>query len=69
MVVNWLIIFTGLRIFVMDYLVTPLLHHAGITSKKGKVRFAEQAWMLMYYGTFFPLGMVRTGVVVQERSC
>ena len=42
----------------MDYLLVPLAHTSGIAKKKKKIRFAEQAWVLIYYGSFWSLGMV-----------
>ena len=63
MVFFWIIVFTGLRVAVMDYLLVPLAQAAGITKKKEKTRFAEQAWVLVYYGTFWSLGMVNVASV------
>jgi acyl-CoA-dependent ceramide synthase len=59
MVNFWLIVFTGLRVAVMDYVLMPLAQRAGINRRKEKVRFAEQAWIYLYYGAFWSLGMVR----------
>ena len=59
MVLYWIIVFTGLRATVMDYLLVPLAQQFGIGKRKEKVRFAEQAWILIYYGVFWSLGMVR----------
>jgi len=58
MVFYWITVFTGLRAAVMDYLLVPLAQRAGIGKKKEKVRFAEQAWIFIYYGAFWSLGMV-----------
>ncbi len=58
MVFYWIVIFTGLRAAVMDYLLVPLARRAGIGRKKETVRFAEQAWIFTYYGVFWSLGMV-----------
>ena len=54
----WIIIFTGLRAFVMDYVLTPLAQMGGIQKTKSRVRFAEQAWLIMYDSIIWPLGMV-----------
>lgn len=51
--------FTGLRAVVMDYILKPLAQMVGLEKKKEKTRFAEQAWVLLYYIAFWPLGMVR----------
>ena len=54
----WIIVFTGLRVAIMDYLLVPLAQRVGISKKKEKVRFAEQAWILLYPSLFWSLGMV-----------
>lgn len=53
----WIIVFTGARCFTMDYILAPIAQWAGIRSKKAKVRFAEQAWILLYAGLFWCIGM------------
>lgn len=55
----WIVCFTGLRVAVMDYLLMPWAISGGIKKKKAQVRFAEQAWLLVYYIPFWALGMVR----------
>lgn len=57
-IVRWFIIFTGVRVAVMEFALAPLAHWLGIGKKKGQIRFAEQAWVFLYYGTFWTLGMV-----------
>lgn len=59
LVLYWIVVFTGLRVAVMDYVLEPLAHMAGIQKKKAKIRFAEQAWALLYATAFWSLGMVR----------
>ncbi len=58
-VLYWITLFTGLRASVMDYILTPFAQWAGVEKKKDLVRFAEQAWLLLYYAVFWPIGMVR----------
>lgn len=53
----WIVVFTGLRASFIDFLFVPLGQWGGIQKKKSLVRFAEQAWLLVYYMTLFPLGM------------
>lgn len=53
----WIIVFTGLRCMIMDYALSPLAMACGIQKKKAKVRFAEQAWILLYAGMFWTTGM------------
>ncbi|KAB8527769.1 hypothetical protein FH972_025422 [Carpinus fangiana] len=56
-VASWIFVFTGLRAGVLTYVLLPFAQSQGITSLKKKVRFAEQAWLLLYYSVFWPLGM------------
>lgn len=58
MVAYWIVVLTGLRAAVMDYVLMPLAQTAGIEKQKEKVRFSEQAWIFIYYAGFFSLGMV-----------
>lgn len=58
MVVYSIIVLTGLRAGILDYLLMPLAQLAGVHKKKDKVRFAEQAWILIYDSVFWTLGMV-----------
>ena len=53
----WIIVFTGMRAFVMTHILTPVAASLGISKKKAKTRFAEQAWILLYYGAFWSTGM------------
>ncbi|PZD37361.1 LAG1, Protein transporterTRAM [Pyrenophora tritici-repentis] len=56
-VLLWTVIFTGLRVVVMEYLLDPLARLGGIRSKKGLDRFKEQAWLVVYYIGSWSLGM------------
>ena len=58
LVTLWIIIFTALRAATMDYILIPTAKRLGIHKKKATVRFAEQAWLLIYYSVFWTLGMV-----------
>ncbi|KAF4548288.1 TLC domain-containing protein 2 [Elsinoe fawcettii] len=53
----WIVIFTGLRAGTMDYVLVPWAKSLGVDKKKAMVRFAEQAWMLVYYSVFWSVGM------------
>ena len=53
-----IVLFSGLRAGVMDYVLAPLARMLGLSKKKEVTRFAEQGWMLIYYSVFWPLGMV-----------
>jgi hypothetical protein len=45
MVFYWIVVFTGLRAAVMDYLLTPFAKKAGAKTERDQTRFAEQAWL------------------------
>ncbi|KIM98393.1 hypothetical protein OIDMADRAFT_167214 [Oidiodendron maius Zn] len=51
------VLFTGLRACVMEYILAPLARLWGLSKKREVTRFSEQAWMLIYYHMFWPLGM------------
>ena len=54
----WIVLFTGLRAAAMDYVLFPLARAGGVRTNKDCVRFAEQAWLLLYYCVLWPAGMV-----------
>jgi hypothetical protein len=58
-VVFWTVVFTGLRVVTMEYLLDPLARLGGIRTRKGLDRFKEQAWLIVYYTASWSLGMVR----------
>ncbi|CAJ2504115.1 Uu.00g115090.m01.CDS01 [Anthostomella pinea] len=51
------VLFTGLRAAIMEYILAPLARHCGIAKRKDITRFSEQAWLLIYYSVFWTLGM------------
>jgi hypothetical protein len=54
----WTIVFTGMRVLVMEYVLDPLAKAGGMRTKKGLDRFKEQAWLIVYYTASWSLGMV-----------
>lgn len=52
------ILVTGLRAGFMENILAPLAKYCGINKKKDVTRFSEQAWLLVYYGFFWPIGLV-----------
>jgi acyl-CoA-dependent ceramide synthase len=44
----------------MEYVMVPFAEMGGIYKKKEKIRFAEQAWIFVYAGSSWSLGMVST---------
>ncbi|KAK7756516.1 Sphingosine N-acyltransferase lag1 [Diatrype stigma] len=61
-----IVLFTGLRAFFMEHVLAPLAKHWGVTKKGDVTRFSEQAWLLVYYSAFWPLGMVLV-IHIEER--
>ncbi|CUS07378.1 unnamed protein product [Tuber aestivum] len=57
LVFYWIVMFTFLRATAVDYIFMPFARCGGISAKKDLVRFAEQAWLLVYYSVFWTLGM------------
>ncbi|KAF1999048.1 longevity-assurance protein-like protein [Amniculicola lignicola CBS 123094] len=51
------VVFTGVRVLVMDYVLDPLARMGGIKGKKNLTRFKEQAWLVCYCTCFWSLGM------------
>lgn len=57
LVISSIIGFTAVRAISIDWIFRPITKRAGL-KKKASIRCSEQAWMLVYYGVFWPLGMV-----------
>ena len=53
-----IVLFTGLRAGLMEYVLAPLAKLWGISKRKEVTRFSEQGWILIYYNVFCPLGIV-----------
>ena len=69
MVFHWIVVFTGLRVAVMEYILLPLAEYAGIGKKKERIRFAEQAWIFLYASAFWSLGMVSFKILRHIAVC
>ncbi len=54
----WVVGFIALRGISIEWVLRPLAGSIGV-SPKSHLRFAEQGWLVMYYGVFWTLGMVR----------
>ena len=61
MVLYWIVIFTGLRAAFIDCVLILLAKTGGIKTVRDQLRFAEQAWLLVYYSVFWTLGVVGLG--------
>ena len=61
-VLGWLVMLTALRAIVIASVHQTVTRYR-LVSGKARTRFAEQSWLLFYYGLSFPLGMVN------ERYC
>lgn len=56
LVISSIIGFTAARAIAIDWIFCPMAKRNGL-KKKAALRFAEQAWMVVYYGIFWTLGM------------
>ncbi|KAI7366446.1 sphingosine N-acyltransferase lac1 [Hortaea werneckii] len=54
---SFIVFFTALRALCLDYLLLPLAGWCGIAKKKGRVRFAEQSYMMVYYALYWLWGV------------
>jgi very-long-chain ceramide synthase len=54
----WIVLLTGMRAAIMDYVLKPFAKWGGVESKKAVVRFTEQGWVFIYYVLSWSLGMV-----------
>jgi very-long-chain ceramide synthase len=54
----YVVLFTGLRAALMEYVLALLARRWGISKKKEATRFSEQGCILTYYTFCCPLGMV-----------
>ncbi|TQV91756.1 TRAM1-like protein & fumonisin [Cordyceps javanica] len=52
-VLSLLLLLTGLRAAAMKLVLSPLAARWGVRGRKDAVRFAEQAWMLIYYNYLY----------------
>lgn len=57
-VISGAIAFTAVRAIIIDWIFQPVARFLGLKKKKASVRFAEQAWLILYYGFFWSFGMV-----------
>jgi len=55
-VTYWVVIITGVRVAVMEYILRPL-GKKGIKSERDQTRFCEQAWLFVYTSFFWAIGM------------
>ncbi|KAJ3528726.1 hypothetical protein NM208_g10078 [Fusarium decemcellulare] len=51
------VLFTGLRVGTMDYVLAPFAEAWGVRKPKDLIRFTEQSWLLIYYVVFWTFGM------------
>jgi len=56
-VLGFVVYFTALRAVMLDYVLLPVAAACGISKPKVKVRFAEQAYLLLYYGFYWTWGL------------
>jgi acyl-CoA-dependent ceramide synthase len=53
-----IILFTGLRAGIMEYVLAPIARLGGLFKSKEVTRFSEQAWLTTWCFIVWPLGMV-----------
>ncbi|EMC94087.1 hypothetical protein BAUCODRAFT_74877 [Baudoinia panamericana UAMH 10762] len=59
LVATFIVLFTGLRAFALEYILSPLASRIlGISRPKFRVRFAEQSYMLLYYALYWTWGLM-----------
>ncbi|KAF1816088.1 longevity assurance proteins LAG1/LAC1 [Eremomyces bilateralis CBS 781.70] len=56
-VASWTMVIMGLRVAMMEYVLKPFASAGGVYKTKELVRFAEQAWLVVYYSISWPMGM------------
>jgi acyl-CoA-dependent ceramide synthase len=59
LVMGLIVAFTAVRAITIEWIFGPIARYAGL-KRKTAVRFAEQGWLLVYYGGFWSFGMVCT---------
>ncbi|KXX82367.1 Sphingosine N-acyltransferase lag1 [Madurella mycetomatis] len=52
-----IVLLLGLRAAIMEYVLAPFAKAQGISKRKDITRFSEQAWAIVYYTFFWPLGL------------
>ncbi|KAM0700517.1 hypothetical protein Q7P35_012238 [Cladosporium inversicolor] len=57
-VAGYVVFFTAMRAACLDYVLLPFAGMLGIKQKKTKVRFAEQAYLLLYYIAYWSWGLM-----------
>ncbi|KAK4198958.1 putative sphingosine N-acyltransferase [Triangularia verruculosa] len=57
LIMFFIVLLTGLRAGIMEYVLAPFARARGVNKKKDVVRFSEQGWLLVYYAFFWPLGV------------
>lgn len=66
-VTSGVIAFTAIRAIAIEWVFQPLARFGGL-KKKASIRFAEQAWLCLYDGFFWSLGMVRPLLIFKNMS-
>lgn len=58
LMLSFIVMFTAVRAVSLDYLLMPLAGACGIAKQKGRVRFAEQSYMMVYYALYWSWGVL-----------
>ena len=54
---SFVVIFTAIRAFTLEHVLIPVASLLGIRRQKGRVRFAEQGYLLLYYVIYWTWGL------------
>ncbi|ROT41032.1 TLC domain-containing protein [Sodiomyces alkalinus F11] len=57
MIPFFVVLFTGVRAAVMEYILAPIAKTMGVRKTKQLTRFSEQSWLLVYYSVFWTMGV------------
>ena len=57
LVLSSIVLFTAIRAFMLDHVLMPLAGLCGIGRRKGRVRFAEQSYLVLYYALYWTWGL------------
>ncbi|KAF2857669.1 longevity assurance proteins LAG1/LAC1 [Piedraia hortae CBS 480.64] len=57
LVCSFIVIFTAVRAFCLDYVLIPLAVRCYVRTRKARLRFAEQGYMMVYYLLYWSWGL------------
>lgn len=63
-VISAVLAFTAVRAIFIEWILRPLAKATGL-KRKASMRFAEQAWLVIYDSTYWSYGIVRTKLFLE----